>query len=49
VLLAVEILSTGTRRIDRVLEFSEYADAGKADLDVTGHRIEIDLPALTRR
>jgi Uma2 family endonuclease len=28
VLLAVEILSTGTRRVDRVLEFSEYAEAG---------------------
>lgn len=82
VLLAVEILSTGTRRIDRVLKFSEYAEAGipqywivdldeptsllayvlvdgnyelsgehtgKADLDVAGNRIEIDLPALTRR
>ncbi|MFC5948785.1 Uma2 family endonuclease [Pseudonocardia lutea] len=28
VLLAVEILSDGTRRVDRVLKFSEYADAG---------------------
>jgi Uma2 family endonuclease len=28
VLLAVEILSTNTRRVDRVLEFSEYAEAG---------------------
>lgn len=28
VLLAVEILSTGTRRVDRVLKFSEYAEAG---------------------
>ncbi|MFR9801560.1 Uma2 family endonuclease [Pseudonocardia sp. RS010] len=28
VLLAVEILSDGTRRIDRVLKYSEYADAG---------------------
>lgn len=70
------------RRIDRVLKFSEYAEAGipqyrivdldepisllayvlvdgnyelsgehtgKADLDVAGNRIEIDLPALTRR
>jgi Uma2 family endonuclease len=27
-LLAVEILSDGTRRVDRVLRFSEYADAG---------------------
>ena len=82
VLLAVEILSTGTRRVDRVLKFSEYAEAGipqywivdldeptsllayvlaegnyelsgehtgKADLDVAGHRVEVDLPALTRR
>jgi Uma2 family endonuclease len=28
VFLAVEILSTGTRRVDRVLKFSEYAEAG---------------------
>jgi Uma2 family endonuclease len=28
VLLAVEILSTGTGRVDRVLKFSEYAEAG---------------------
>ena len=28
ILLAVEILSDGTRRVDRVLKFSEYADAG---------------------
>ena len=28
VLLAVELLSDGTRRVDRVLKFSEYADAG---------------------
>lgn len=28
VLLAAEILSDGTRRVDRVLKFSEYADAG---------------------
>lgn len=28
VLLAVEILSDGTRRVDRVLKFSEYAEAG---------------------
>lgn len=28
VLLSVEILSEGTRRIDRLLKFSEYADAG---------------------
>ena len=28
ILLAVEILSDGTRRVDRVMKFSEYADAG---------------------
>ena len=28
VVLAVEVLSDGTRRIDRVLKLSEYADAG---------------------
>jgi Uma2 family endonuclease len=28
ILLSVEILSDGTRRVDRVLKFSEYADAG---------------------
>ena len=82
VLLAVEILSTGTRRVDRVLKFVEYAEAdipqywildlddptsllayllvdgnyelsgehtGAATLDVGGHPVSIDLPALTRR
>ncbi len=81
-LLAVEILATGTRRVDRVLKFSEYAEAGipqywivdlddptsllvyvlvdgnyelsgehtgTAALDVAGHPVSIDLPALTRR
>jgi Uma2 family endonuclease len=28
VLLAVEVLSDGTRRVDRVLKFAEYAEAG---------------------
>ncbi|OLT20873.1 hypothetical protein BJF78_34900 [Pseudonocardia sp. CNS-139] len=28
VLLAVEVLSDGTRRVDRVMKFSEYAEAG---------------------
>lgn len=28
ILLAVEVLSDGTRRVDRVLKFSEYAEAG---------------------
>ncbi|HYH33033.1 MAG TPA: Uma2 family endonuclease [Pseudonocardia sp.] len=82
VLLAVEILSTGTRRVDRILKFSEYAEAGipqywivdvdepasvlayvlvngtyelsgehtgSVALDVAGHPVVIDLPALTRR
>ena len=82
VLLAVEILSVGTRRVDRVLKFSEYAEAGipqywivdlddptsllayvlvdgtyelsgehtdAAALDVAGHPVSVDLPALTRR
>ncbi len=82
VLLAVEVLSDGTRRVDRVLKFSEYADAGipqywiidlgeptsltayvlvdgdyelsgehtgTADLDIAGHRVTVDLDALTRR
>jgi Uma2 family endonuclease len=82
VLLAVEILSDGTRRIDRVLKFSEYAEAGipqywiidldaptsllayalidgtyelsgehtgAVTLDVAGHPVALDLPALPRR
>jgi Uma2 family endonuclease len=82
VLLAVEVLSDGTRRVDRVLKFSEYAEAGipqywmvdvdepasllahvlvdgayelsgyhagTASLDVAGHTVTVDLPALTRR
>lgn len=82
VLLATEILSEGTRRVDRMVKFSEYAEAGipqywiidldrpttllayrlvegayqlsgehsgTAVLDVAGHRITIDLDALTRR
>ncbi|WP_433284677.1 Uma2 family endonuclease [Pseudonocardia sp. CA-142604] len=81
-LLAVEVLSDGTRRVDRVLKFSEYAEAGIsqywiidlgrpnsltayvlvdgdyelsgehtgiADLDVSGHRVTVDLAALTQR
>ncbi len=28
ILVAVEILSEGTRRVDRIMKFSEYADAG---------------------
>ena len=28
IMLAVEILSDGSRRVDRVLKFSEYAEAG---------------------
>lgn len=82
ILLAVEILSDGTRRVDRILKFSEYAEAGigqywivdvdppttllayalvdghyelsgeftgPVTLDVAGHPVTIDLPALTRR
>jgi Uma2 family endonuclease len=82
VLLAVEVLSDGTRRVDRVLKFSEYAETGipqywiidlgtpvsllayvlvdgtyelsgehtgAVALDVAGHRVAIDLPALIRR
>jgi len=81
-LLAVEVLSDGTRRVDRVLKFSEYAESGipqywiidlgqpnsltayvlvdgdyepsgehtgTADLDIAGHRVTVDLAALTRR
>lgn len=82
ILLAVEILSDGTRRVDRILKFSEYAEAGIPQywildvdpptsmlayvlvdghyelsgeftgaliLDVAGHPVGLDLPALTRR
>jgi len=82
VLLAVEVLSDGTRKVDKILKFSEYAEAGipqywiidlddpasllayilvdgtyelsgehtgAVDLDVAGHPVSIDLPALTRR
>lgn len=82
VLLAVEILSDGTRRVDRILKPAEYAEAGiprywivdvdppttllsytlvdghyelsaegtgRAVLDVDGHPVTLDLPALTRR
>jgi Uma2 family endonuclease len=82
VLLAIEVLSDGTRRVDRVLKFVEYAEAGipqywmvdvdepanllayvlvdgtyelsgehsgTAALDVAGHPVTVDLPALTRR
>ncbi len=80
--LAVEIPSDGSRRVDRVMKFSEYADAGipqywivdlddpttltayllvdgdyelvaettgTIDLEVAGHPVRLDLPALTRR
>jgi Uma2 family endonuclease len=76
------VLSDGTRRVDRVLKFSEYAESGipqywiidlgqpnsltayvlvdgdhelsgehtgTVDLDVAGHRVTVDLAALTRR
>jgi Uma2 family endonuclease len=41
VLLAVEIISPGTRRIDRVMKLTEYADAG-----IPGYwLIDLDPPA----
>jgi Uma2 family endonuclease len=40
VLLAVEILSTGSRRVDRVLKFSEYAEAGIAQYWI----LDLDKP-----
>ena len=44
VLLAVEILSDGTRRVDRVLKFAEYAEAG-----IPGYWIiDLDEPASLR-
>jgi Uma2 family endonuclease len=82
VLLAIEVLSDGTRKVDKILKFSEYAEAGipqywiidlddptnllayilidghyelsgehtgTAALNVAGHPVSIDLPALTRR
>jgi Uma2 family endonuclease len=81
-LLAVEVLSDGTRKVDRILKFAEYAEAGipqywivdldepttllayvlvdgayelsgehtgTAALDVAGHRVALELPALVRR
>jgi Uma2 family endonuclease len=80
--LAVEVLSDGTRKVDRILKFAEYAEAGipqywivdldepvtllayvlvdgayelsgehtgTAALDVAGHRVALELPALVRR
>lgn len=41
VLLAVEVPSDGTRRVDRVLKFSEYADAGIPQYWI----IDLDPPA----
>lgn len=41
VVLAVEILSDGTRRVDRVLKFSEYADAGIPRYWI----VDVDQPA----
>lgn len=43
VLLAVEVISPGTRRIDRVMKRSEYADAGIAHYWI----IDLDGPRLT--
>ena len=44
VLLAVEILSDGTRKVDRILKFAEYAEAG-----IPGYWIiDLDAPASLR-
>ena len=44
VLLAVEILSDGTRRVDRILKFAEYAEAAIAQYWI----IDLDEPAALR-
>jgi Uma2 family endonuclease len=41
ILLAVEVLSDGTRRVDRVLKFSEYAEAGIPQYWI----VDLDPPA----
>lgn len=43
VLLAVEIMSLGSRRTDRVTKFSEYAEAGIPDYWI----IDLETPSLT--
>ena len=44
VLLAVEILSDGTRKVDRILKFAEYAEAGIAQYWI----VDLDEPASLR-
>jgi Uma2 family endonuclease len=44
VLLAVEILSDGTRKVDRILKFAEYAEAGIGSYWI----IDLDEPASLR-
>jgi Uma2 family endonuclease len=44
VLLAVEILSDGTRKVDRILKFAEYAEAGIPQYWI----VDLDEPASLR-
>ena len=44
VLLAVEILSDGTRKLDRILKFAEYAEAGIPQYWI----VDLDEPAALR-
>ena len=44
VLLAVEILSDGTRKVDRILKFAEYAEAGIGRYWI----VDLDEPASLR-
>ena len=44
VLLAVEILSDGTRKVDRILKFAEYAEAGIPQYWI----VDLDVPASLR-
>ena len=44
VLLAVEILSDGTRKVDRILKFAEYAEAGIRQYWI----VDLDEPASLR-
>jgi Uma2 family endonuclease len=44
VLLVVEILSDGTRKVDRILKFAEYAEAGIPQYWI----VDLDVPASLR-
>jgi Uma2 family endonuclease len=44
VLLAVEILSDGTRKVDRILKFAEYAEAGIPQYWI----VDLDAPVSLR-